>query len=234
MPSRPRVYSAALSVSRVASGRASRRKGTKLVPSPRETWRMPTGSSKSPSQYGARRCSSRTLPPGIGMQIWPPCKWPARIRWKSPGARLRTSSGKWIRRMRKSASGAASSRRPSRRRRASAPATCTVRPATSNVTASCSRSFAPCASSLVRSAGLLKGSRVAATSWLPSTAYVPCRGRSRSSAARSVRSPRLRLTRSPVIATRSTGADSAQSTALRSVRALRRPCRGGSRRGGGR
>ena len=42
------------------------------------------------------------------MQIWPPCRWPARTRSNAPGGRWRTTSGKWKSRMRRSASGSAS------------------------------------------------------------------------------------------------------------------------------
>src|SRR5215211_1072473 len=64
----------------VASGRARNRNGTKLVPSPRETCSVPAGVSSTPSQCRARRCSNRSLPRGVGRQIWPPWRWPARMR----------------------------------------------------------------------------------------------------------------------------------------------------------
>ena len=163
-------------------------------------------SRAGPPSTSRRRCSSRSLPPGNGRQIWPPWKWPARTRWKSPGWSRGRTSGKWHRRIRRSAPGSASrpgSRRAwkdSRRdpgdldaRAADVDGPRRVREELRAGFGHRRRVARPHRTG--RASRRCRGSRARVN--------VPCRGRSAASVSRSAPAPRRRLSRSPVTHARS-------------------------------
>ena len=83
----PSITAWRCSTSSVASGRAKKRNGTKVVPSPGETCIVAAGApvdARRVARAGARAAPS---PPGYGIEIWPSCMWPARTRSKAPGGR---------------------------------------------------------------------------------------------------------------------------------------------------
>src|SRR4051794_10829583 len=188
-----------LRTSSVASGRAKKRNGTKVVPSPGETCIVVAPRRKRPSAYGARGWASRSFPKPYGSTICPAWRWPARIRSHRPGGTRSSASGKWQSRIRNGADGPPKPlpRLASHERGATPPiSTGTPRSSTSSLS---SASSLP-AGSDVSSAGRENGSRETFRSWFPSTTYGCPR---RLSSPSSLAAPRGRESRSPVTQTRS-------------------------------